>query len=107
LAATIVFDAMIPLRSWICIEHLDSGSQACIGHLPADVSSDRTSSAPDILFLIDCLNGVRTCAPRQCDTDRSNVCGPPDILRVIDLLNGAGAFDPWLNTNIPVCPGAP
>jgi hypothetical protein len=104
---TIVFDTLIPLRTWICVEHVDSGSQVCVVHLPADVSNDRTSSAPDILFLIDCLNGVRTCQVQQCDADRSNVCGPPDILRVIDLLNGAGAFDPWLNVSVPVCPSAP
>ena len=106
-AATLLFDGLIPLRSWICIQHTDSATTRCIAHLPGDVSNDRTSSAPDILFLIDCLNGVRTCASSQCDADRSNVCGPPDILRVIDLLNGAGAYDPWLNVNVGVCPTAP
>lgn len=105
--ATIALDGFIPLQSWTCVEHVDSASKVCIAHLPADVSNDRTSSAPDILYLIDCLNAVRTCDVRQCDVDRSNVCGPPDILRVIDLLNGAGAFDPWLNVNMPVCPSAP
>jgi len=97
-------DAFIPLRAWTCVEVL--GLEACLGALPADVSNDRTSSAPDILWLIDCLNGVRTCEIFQCDVDASAVCGPPDILRTIDLLNGASTFDPWLNLNIPVCPSA-
>lgn len=102
---TIDFDSLIPTAAWTCVEVLDKS--ACLGSLPADVSNDRTASAPDILWLIDCLNGVRVCEQFQCDVDRSNVCGPPDILRTIDLLNGAGSYDPTLNVNIPVCPTAP
>ena len=74
-----------------------------LNSLPADVSGDDTSAPSDILYLIDCLNGVRTCEMPQCDVDRSGVCGPPDILRVIDLLNGAGEFDAWLNRTLPAC----
>ena len=67
--------------------------------------NDDTSAPSDILYVIDCLNGVRTCDDFQCDVDRSLQCGPPDILRVIDLLNGAGQYAPWLNKNMPIsCP---
>ncbi|UCC31951.1 MAG: hypothetical protein JSU86_06665, partial [Phycisphaerales bacterium] len=64
----------------------------------------------DILWLIDCLNGVRSCEkkPWQCDVDWSGMCGPPDILRLIDLLNGVRAYDSWLYIRIlPECPSAP
>ncbi len=71
---------------------------------PANVNSDSQAAPSDILAIIDCLNFVGpACEPHQCDVDRSGVCGPPDILRVIDLLNGAGAYDPWLNSPVPVC----
>lgn len=103
--ATLTFNARIPVGAWTCVSL--GGSQACLGSLPADASGDRTAAAPDILRLIDCLNGVAVCEMWQCDTDRSNVCGPPDILRIIDLLNGASAFDPWLNVSIGACPTAP
>lgn len=102
---TLVFDRKIPTAAWTRVT-LNTTS-TCIGSLPGDASGDGTSGPPDILWTIDCLNGVRTCEKWQCDADRSNICGPPDILRVIDLLNGAGVYDPWLNRSLPPCPSAP
>lgn len=100
---TLVFDRLISTGKWTCVAHGET--TRCLGSLPADVSADRTSAPADILYVIDCLNGVRTCEMWQCDVDRSNVCAPPDILRVIDLLNGAGVYDPWLNVSMEVtCP---
>lgn len=89
---------------WTTITHIPTGETVRLGCLPGDVSGDRTSASADILWVIDCLNGVRTCEKWQCDVDRSDVCGPPDILRVIDLLNGAGEYGSWLNVSIPECP---
>lgn len=73
-----------------------------LGYQPGDSNGDGVSSPPDILSLIDALNGVRADAPIwSTDIDRSGLAGPPDILRLIDLLNGAGGFEPWLNSTLP------
>lgn len=100
---TLVFDRLISTGRWTCVAH--GGTTKCLGSLPGDVSADKTSAPADILYVIDCLNGVRMCEMWQCDVDRSTMCGPPDILRVIDLLNGAGVYQPWLNVSMPeACP---
>ena len=101
----------IALQAWTCVTyHGPAGDQErCFAHLPGDVNNDGTSGPSDILWLIDCLNGVRPCGCEiwQCDIDWSGTCGPPDILRLIDLLNGAGAYESWLNQSLPRCPSAP
>jgi len=108
----VTLNRRITLQKWTCVTYHGpdpSGDQEiCFGHLPADVSNDETSAPADILWLIDCLNGVSTCKDYQCDVDRSVMCGPSDILRVIDLLNGAEQYDQWLNESMPItCPTAP
>jgi len=103
---TITLDRAISTGEVTTITYLADGgthTTLVLSSLPADVSGDGTSAPSDILWLIDCLNGVGTCEILQCDADRSALCGPPDILRVIDLLNGAGEFDPWLNKTLPAC----
>jgi len=95
----------IPAGAWTCIEHTAGGEKVCLGALPADVGGDRTSSAADVLELIDELNGTRLPPPLeiwQCDVDRSNVCNPADVLGVIDMLNAG-----WNNQSLPVCPAGP
>ncbi len=109
---TATLNRRITLQKWTCVTYHGpdppGDQEICFGHLPADVSNDETSAPADILWLIDCLNGVRTCEDYQCDVDRSVMCGPPDILRVIDLLNGAEQYDQWLNESMPIaCPTAP
>ena len=104
---TVQLSGVIPAGKWTCITHTASGERVCIGSLPADVNSDRTAAPVDILDLIDCLNGVRTCQMWQCDIDRSNLCAPADILSEIDLLNCASGFLCWNGRNLPVCPSAP
>ncbi|UCC29190.1 MAG: hypothetical protein JSU86_13420 [Phycisphaerales bacterium] len=104
---TVVFPEIIPTGEWSCVVYDVDGTKICLGYLPANVNGDTKSAPADILYLIDCLNGVRTCESWQCDVDRSERCGPPDILRVIDLLNGAGSYDPWLNLPIVACPTGP
>lgn len=98
---TVVINQRISLQTWTCVR-MGLELVSCVGHLPGDTNSDVTASPPDILSVIDNLNGVVDPPMEmwQCDVDRSNSCGPPDILRVIDLLNGAGAYDPWLNVSI-------
>jgi len=80
---------------------------------PANVNGDSTAGAPDVLAMIDFLNGVAVefNAPwgrYSVDVDHSGVAGAPDVLAVIDLLNGASVFDPWSNTPLPtiggICP---
>ncbi|MFQ5413713.1 MAG: hypothetical protein ACE5E6_04560, partial [Phycisphaerae bacterium] len=100
--ATVVFDAIIPDRSWTTVTHVATGSSVRIGNLPADVNNDRISNANDILALIDDLNGIGgPLAIYQVDADRSGIAGASDILRVIDLLNGAGVYDPYLGATLP------
>ncbi len=98
----------IPPGSWTCVEFVPSGAKRCLGFLPGDVNSDRTTAPVDILELIDHLNGVRVppLGLSQADIDRSNLIAPADILSEIDLLNGASGFLPWNGKNIPVCPSA-
>ena len=105
---TLQLSHAIPLSRWLCIRYEMTEDVFCWGHLPGDVSGEGVSCPKDILVLIDCLNGVRSCAIWQCDVDRSGVCGPPDILRVIDLLNGAAAYKPWLGRRFFFpCPSKP
>lgn len=76
---------------------------------PANVNDDSASGPPDILSLIDALNGVFV-PPHglySTDIDRSGQAGPPDILRLIDLLNGAASFEAWLNSAKPTNGGCP
>ncbi|UCC32540.1 MAG: hypothetical protein JSU86_09700 [Phycisphaerales bacterium] len=105
--ATVRFSRRIALPGWTCVTYLASGEEVCLAHLPGDVNNDGTSAPTDILYLIDCLNGLRLCEIWQCDVDRSAVCRPPDILRVIDLLNGAAVYDEWRDRSLPKCPSAP
>jgi len=103
---TVHFDRPIPSGAWTCLRcggPVQEG-EFCIASLPGDVDGDRYAEASDILYLIDCLNGVSSCEAWQCDIDRSGVCGPPDILREIDLLNGAAVYEQWLNRSLPMCP---
>jgi len=105
---TLQLSHAIPLSRWLCIRYLRTDDVFCWGHLPGDVSGDGANCPKDILVLIDCLNGVRSCDIWQCDVDRSGVCGPPDILRVIDLLNGAAAYKPWIGRRFFFpCPSMP
>jgi hypothetical protein len=93
---------------WTCLTYLPRDETACLGFLPGDVNGDRTTSATDILAIINNINGLPpTLRLTQCDIDRSVDCNAADILRLIDLLNGASAFDPWLGRSLPPCPSAP
>jgi hypothetical protein len=103
---TLRLSRRIPMQKWTCIRYVPTGRELCLNHLPANVSADNTSGPVDILWLIDCLNGFRTCELWQCDANRTGLCDPADILRVIDLLNGAALYDPWLHASIAACPSA-
>ena len=99
---TVHFVSVIPVGEWTCIDYTAGNTIVCIGALPGDVGSDRTSNAADVLELIDDLNRTRPPPPLeiwQCDGDRSNVCNPADVLGVIDMLNGG-----WNNRSLPLCP---
>ena len=99
--ATLYFSGAISLLAWTTITHDASGASTRIGSLPADVSNDGTSSATDVLVLIDHLNGVISLAEYQTDIDRTGQTNANDVLRVIDLLNGAGVYDEWLGATLP------
>jgi len=96
----VAFDKPLPVDRWSCLAMAckpPGVKEVCWGHHPADVDGDLVSNAPDVLVLIDYLNGVHPLEWYQCDVDASNVCNPADILGVIDLLNGAANFDVWNN----------
>lgn len=90
--------------AWTVIRHRRSGTGVRLGYLPADVNGDATSSAADVLALIDSLNGLTALPDYATDTDRSGSTTSADLLRLIDLLNGASAFDPWIGVSLPCCP---
>jgi len=77
-----------------------------LGLLPGDVDGSGRSSAADVLYMIDMLNGHvgNLNDLPSCDVDRSGACGAPDILRIIDLLNGAVTTRPWNNVALPPVP---
>lgn len=101
-------DRASPPGRWTCITHLPSEAQTCMGFLPGDVDGDGTAGSPDIIRLVDHLNGSdATLMLHQCDLDRSGVCSAPDIVRLIDLLIGAGSFQPWMGRTLGSCPSAP
>lgn len=89
---------------------LAGGSQATgtfTSH-PANTDGDSASGPPDILKVVDYINGVAT-SPWGIyseDVDHSASLEPLDILRVIDLLNGAGTFDPWNGSFLPANNGS-
>jgi hypothetical protein len=102
---TVQLARVIPAGEWTCIDHAASDTTVCIGSLPGDVGSDRTSNAADVLELIDELNTTRPPPPLeiwQCDVDRSGACIPADVLGVIDMLNAG-----WNNRTLPACPAGP
>ncbi len=91
---------------WACIDLLvdDPIETTCIGTMPGDANSDRTSDADDVQAMIDHLNSP-SLSIWQCDADRSGSCQPADVLSVIDMLNGADTFFPgWDGDSIIACP---
>jgi hypothetical protein len=104
----IILDRAIAMGAVTTITYTGDNSFVTYVSHPGNVNSDTITSPPDILHLIDNLNGVRIppLTPYQCDLDRSAACAPADIITLIDLLNGAGAFEPWNGTGRPVntCP---
>ena len=97
-----IYSVAIP-KAWTTITHWPTGAVTRIGYLPADVNNDKLSNANDVLYLINVLNGVIDPTPPayQTDTDRSGAANANDVLRVIDLLNGAGAYDEYLDAELP------
>lgn len=71
---------------------------------PANVNADSTAAAPDIISLIDIINGASPLYGNySADIDAGGAVGAPDITMLIDLLNGASEFAPWLSAPLPVC----
>jgi len=106
------FDKPFQPQRWSCLGMTCAGVNAkdiCLGHLPADVDGGCTANAPDILVLIDFLNGLVPLEWYQCDVDASDACNPADVLAVIDLLNGASGFQSYNNVQCAggACPTAP
>ena len=105
----VIFSRPIDAGHWTCVLHVQSGTMACLGSLPADVANDGVANAADELELLDHLNRVLDdpLADYQCDIDRSGECNAADALGLIDLLNGAGQFESWNGARLPECPATP
>ena len=99
-------DAANGLGKWTCFSHADTSGKKCLGYLPGDVNSDRSSNAAiDITALITCINNFGTCDAWQADIDRSG--GDPgvlDITRLIDLFNGSDQLANWNGATLGDCP---
>ncbi len=102
----VTFDRPISPGVWTTVDHLGSGGRVCLGFLPGDANGNGTSTAADILALIDSLNQVpgRMRPYYATDMNRSGASGAADILRLIDLLNGAAAFEPWIGVSLDPSP---
>lgn len=98
----ISFDGSIEPGARTTIHYLVKNQRIHLAALPGDVNGDGTSSAVDILALIDSLNHVGPVRLiHSTDLNRSGVAEPSDIIRLIDLLNGAGEFEIWNNVSLP------
>jgi hypothetical protein len=77
---------------------------------PANANGNATSTAGDVLDLIQALRGVVILPSGMFsqDIDKSGLIGPPDVLEALDLLNGSDAYAVWNNTPrptaAPFCP---
>lgn len=102
----LTFDRPVTSGVWTTVDHPDSGGRVCLGFLPGDANGNGTSTAADILALIDSLNQVpgRIRPDYATDINRSGASGAPDILRLIDLLNGAASFEPWIGVSLDPSP---
>ncbi len=87
--------------AWTTVRHASSRSSVTLGVLPGDVDGDATSTARDILALIDALNGHHDLAAFATDIDRNGVADPADIVRAIDLLHGSDTDTSWRNRTLP------
>ena len=101
-----------PIRPgrWTCLQLIDPNDPLnvsgpwCLGYLPGDTGQDKRSTANDIQYLLDSINGVDVKPLYATDANRSGLPDAKDILRLIDLLNGAMLFDPgWMGEALPRC----
>lgn len=104
----VFFDRPISTDRWTCVKVLPKSQEICIAHLPGDSNQDGLAQPIDPLRVVACMTtpGL-TCAPYECDLDRSGTCTSVDLLRAIDLLGGGAAYEPWLGRSLPPCPTAP
>lgn len=87
--------------AWTDITHLPSATNVRLGYLPGDVSGDGATAVPDVLVLVDALNGQIELSIWSTDINRSGVANAADVLREIDLLNAVGAFPGYLGLTLP------
>ena len=88
------------------LTYVTNGAIGVFTSAPANVNGIGTAGAPDVLAIIDCLNGINTAVAcpwgdYSSDVNHSATTNAADVLAVIDLLNGANEFDPWNNTALP------
>jgi hypothetical protein len=75
------------------------------GNVNANYAGSTVTNANDITEEVTCLSSG-LCQDYDADTDASGSQSAGDITVVVDLLNGAQAYDPWVNTTLPVNDGS-
>lgn len=104
--SSILLNLRLNKNVYTCVRHILSNKQCCFGVLPGDADSSLRTQPVDTFELIDNLDGevLPRLLPEKCDVDRSFLCTAADLLMEVDLLNGAGAFVPYNDASLPVCP---
>jgi hypothetical protein len=87
---------------WTTLRHKPTGQTFRLGALPGDVNGSGTTTAVDIVALVDRLNGAVADAPVwSVDIDRSGTADPADLTTLIAVLNGDGFDSAYNGASLP------
>lgn len=99
----LTFAAPIDPQAWTTIEHINSGTQTCLGFLPGDVSGNSLVETGDVTSLVSDL--MTPALPIYAvDMNRSGNVDSEDLIELVNLLNGADAFSPATGTSLAASP---
>lgn len=106
---TVSLNRPIDPKAWTVISYVDgdAGDVVRLGYLPADADASGSSTANDIVAVVDMVNeSIAGGSPPMYrgDIDRSGAVAVNDITELIDLLNGAGAYDAYFDVTLPALP---
>lgn len=99
----LTFSAPIDPLAWTVIQHVDSGTQTCLGYLPGDVSGNSLVETADVTALLADL-ALPALPAYAVDTNRSGLANGEDIIELVNLLNGADAFGIAAGLSLPASP---
>jgi len=99
----ITFSAPIDPLAWTTIQHINSGTQTCLGYLPGDVDGSRMVEIADVSTLHADLTTPALPA-YAVDTNRSGTVTTEDLIELMNLINGGGVYGPVLGLSLPTSP---